>query len=74
MWPAKAYADTCVEGYWKNATAKPIPLDHLIETILPNLQEEGTAPGVFFRSGAGSVDVSAEQLATDLTDYIEENF
>lgn len=72
IWPAKAFAEACAEGEWSNYAAESIPLDDLLNGLLPKLEETGVLPGVFFVPGQGSVDVKASKLIIDLNDACKE--
>lgn len=72
LWPAKAFAEACAENDWSGYSAESIPLDDLLNGLLPQLEEDGVLPGVFFTPEQGSVDVSASQLMEDLQRACEE--
>lgn len=66
LWPAKAFAEVCAGGEWSGYSAESIPLDDLLNGLLPKLEEDGVFPGVFFVPGQGSVEVGASKLMADL--------
>ncbi|GAA5497565.1 hypothetical protein Rhal01_03761 [Rubritalea halochordaticola] len=72
LWPARAYAEACVEGEWSGYSAEVITLEDLLVGLLPQLVEDGVFPGVFFTPDQGSVDVKAEQLRNDLLEVCED--
>jgi len=47
IWPFKEYALKCAVGEWAGFELHRIPLDDLLNVILPNLSEEGTQVAVF---------------------------
>src|SRR5688572_2502535 len=44
LWPAKEYAELCAKGNWKGFEAAEIPLNDLIDELLPKLQDDGVKP------------------------------
>jgi hypothetical protein len=72
LWPAKAFADACAEGEWSGYAAESIPLDDLLNGLLPKLKEDGVFPSVFFTPEQGSVDVDASKLIDDLREVCKD--
>ena len=68
LWPAAEYAQACAKDMWEHASPTAIPLEDLLQEVLPQLQDEKISIGVFLvpSSTLNAVVVSAEQLAKDL--------
>jgi len=47
LWPHADLATTCAQGSWEGAAPEPIPLDDLLEDLLPLLEEDGLKVAVF---------------------------
>jgi len=71
MWPAQAYARACASGDWLGAEPREIPLDEVLDDLLPTLQEKGILPGVFFTPVGQSVASSVDTLRRDLECELE---
>lgn len=66
LWPARAYAELCAVGDWDGYEPSPIPLEDLMNELLPNLKEDGVQAGVFFVPDVGSVTVEIDLVLEDL--------
>lgn len=66
VWPEKVYAEMCIETGWDDNEAKPINLFEFMEDLLPELQEDGIMPCIFFLPSDKGVLPSVEQLLEDL--------
>lgn len=47
LWPAREYAEMSRTGYWAGYEPKEIPLDDLLNALVPMLIEKRILPGVF---------------------------
>ncbi len=47
LWPAKDYAELCRDPDWTNYVPAAIPLDDLLNDLLPKLQSHRVLAGVF---------------------------
>lgn len=66
VWPEKVYAEMCIGTGWDDNEAKPINLFEFMEDLLPELQEDGIMPCIFFLPSDKGVLPSVEQLLEDL--------
>jgi hypothetical protein len=66
FWPAEEYANLCAVDEWKGYQPRPIPLEYILESLLPNLRLEGSLPGVFYTPSGNGVTPSIEQLEGSL--------
>ena len=66
LWPAKEYAEFSAEGLWAEYEPAEIPLDELVDELLPKLKEDGVGPSVFRTPEGQSVMPSIEQIVADL--------
>jgi hypothetical protein len=58
IWPDPEYAETCADGEWASYTAQAIPLGHLLDVILPNLEEDGALVSLFRLPNGDSVPLT----------------
>jgi hypothetical protein len=47
LWPHAALAAACAVGPWAGALPEPVPLDEMLEDLLPLLAEDGLRVAVF---------------------------
>ncbi len=47
LWPAREYAELHRIEQWKESEAREIPLDDILNELLPTLSERSALPGVF---------------------------
>lgn len=66
LWPHVEYADACRVLADPDAVPTSIPLDHLLDVLLPQFIADGTMVAVFPTPGARGVPTTAERLRTDL--------
>ena len=66
LWPAAEYASLCALELWRNYKPKQIPLDDLLEKLLPKLKNDGILIGVFFTPNNKGVVVDRELLINTL--------
>lgn len=71
LWPHDAFAAACVQDTWDDARPAEIPLDDLLEELLPLLEEDRITIAAFPTPGGESVLVAPEELGRDLRAEIE---
>ncbi len=71
LWPAAEYADLHRTEDWSTYEAREIPLQDLLEALLPRLQRDGVRVGVFPTPAGQGVIVPPEQLADALRVELE---
>ena len=71
LWPCSAFAEACARGPWDDAKPAEIPLDDLLEELLPLLEEDRITVAVFPTPEGDSVLISPEELGRDLREEIE---
>jgi hypothetical protein len=73
VWPASEYAAACALDQWDGYAPKAIPLDELLEVVIPELAENGGALAIFYTpEGRGVVPSLAEfveHLREELAKY-----
>lgn len=47
LWPHSTFAQACAQGVWEGAAPGAIPLDDLLESLLPLLVEDGLLVEIF---------------------------
>ena len=71
LWPAKEYADRCRTGDLASHVAEAIPLEDLLNELLPKLEARGVRPAVFPTPAGKGVLVSTSELAASLRQELE---
>ena len=72
LWPSEEYAERSREADWATYSPRSIPLDELIEELLPGLVEDGVSIAVFMASQVSDTAmVSAETLLADLENELK---
>jgi len=71
LWPAKEYAQLCVNREWMDYVPAPIPLVELMNDLLPKLRADGILPGVFYTPSDVGVTPTIDQLLEDLNEELE---
>ena len=66
MWPASEFADLCAEYEWDGYEPQAFPLDDLMSDLLPQLEEDGVLPGIFYTPGDRGLTPTATTLRMDL--------
>lgn len=66
MWPASEFADLCAEYEWDGYEPQAFTLDDLMSDLLPQLEEDGVLPGIFYTPGDRGLTPAASTLRTDL--------
>ncbi len=70
LWPAPEYAERCCTGDWAEFEATSIPLEELLDELLPSLAKHGTVPGIFPTPGGQSVLPGIEALTAALREEL----
>lgn len=71
LWPHSAFAEACARGTWDDAKPAEIPLDELIDDLLPLLEEDHITVAAFPTAEGDSVLVPPEELGRDLREELE---
>jgi len=71
LWPHSAFAETCARGSWDDAQPAGIPLDDLLEELLPLLTEDHITVAAFPTPEGDSLLIPPEELGRDLRAEIE---
>jgi len=66
IWPAKDYAVLCADGPWSSYEPAAIPIQDLIEELLPKLKEDGVQPSIFRTPQGDAAMPSVLQILADL--------
>jgi hypothetical protein len=66
MWPASEFADLCAEYEWDGYEPQSFPLDDLMSDLLPQLEEDGVLPGIFYTPGDRGLTPTPYMLRVDL--------
>ena len=67
VWPYKEYALKCMVGEWSGFSLHRVPLNDLLNVILPNLSSEGTQVAVFKSPNDSSITcVSADDFMNNI--------
>lgn len=66
MWPASEFADLCAEFEWDGYEPLAFPLDDLVQDLLPQLEEDGVLPGIFYTPGDRGLTPTIYMLRVDL--------
>lgn len=71
LWPAKEYATLCAYGLWAGYEPAEMPLDDLVEELLPKLHRDSVGVGIFRTPEGQSVMPTIKQLIADLKTEME---
>jgi len=71
LWPHSAFAEACARGPWADARPAEIPLEALLEDLLPLLEDDGVTVAAFPTPDGDSVLIAPEELGRDLRTEIE---
>lgn len=66
LWPAREYATLCAKDLWTGFEPSEIPLEDLVDELLPKLERDGVGLGVFRTPEGQSVMPSIHDLLADL--------
>jgi hypothetical protein len=70
LWPDREFAAICADYEWTGYAPQSFGLNELVDELLPQLEKDGIATGVFYTPGARDVMPSAALLLRDLTDEL----
>ncbi len=70
LWPAEEYAKLCASEIWKGYKPALLPLEEVIEELLPTLKKDGIWIGVFYGLDGKGVVVDTEKFIKDLDDEL----
>jgi hypothetical protein len=68
LWPEREFAAICADYEWTGYAPQSFGLDELVNELLPQLEGDGIATGVFYTPGARDVMPTAGLLLRDLLD------
>lgn len=68
LWPDREFATICADYEWTGYEPASFSLDELVDELLPQLEHDGIATGVFYTPGARDVMPTAGLLRRDLLD------
>lgn len=71
LWPDREFATICADYEWTGYEPQSFSLDELVDELLPQLEQDGIATGVFYTPGARDVMPSAGLLQRDLDDELK---
>jgi hypothetical protein len=71
LWPDREFATICADYEWTGYEPQSFSLDELLGGLLPQLEEDGVATGVFYTPGARDVMPTAGLLRRDLDDELK---
>jgi hypothetical protein len=71
LWPDREFATICADYEWTGYEPHAFPLDELVSELLPQLEQDGVATGVFYTPGARDVMPTAGLLRRDLEDELK---
>ena len=71
LWPHSDFATACARAKWEDAVPAEIPLDDLLEELLPLLAEDRITVAAFPTAEGDSVLVTPDNLGKDLLAEIE---
>ncbi|MEZ4302515.1 MAG: DUF2750 domain-containing protein [Polyangiaceae bacterium] len=74
LWPAREYAELNRVGEWARYEPAPIPLNELLEELLPRVASQGALLGVFPTPAGKGVALDVEELSSALRAYEVENY
>ena len=71
LWPHSTFAEACARGTWDDAQPAEVPLDDLLEELLPLLKEDGITVAAFPTPDGDSVLIAPDELGRDLRAEVE---
>ncbi|MBS0186405.1 MAG: DUF2750 domain-containing protein [Proteobacteria bacterium] len=66
IWPAKEYAELCIENYWKAAFPKNIEIHEFLDDYLDEMKKTKIFIAVFYTPNDKGIILDSEQLKKDL--------
>jgi hypothetical protein len=71
LWPAREYAEVCRVGDWSVYEPEEIPLQDLLDELLPKLKGSRVQPGVFPTPHGKGVTPTIDELEAALREELE---
>lgn len=71
LWPHPGFAEVCAHGPWEGTSPAAVPLDELLDDLLPLLEEDGIRVSVFPSPQGEGVLVPPGELRQDLKAELE---
>ena len=71
LWPAREYAERCCIEDWRQYEPKEIPLQALLDELLPKLKARNVRPGVFPTASGKGVTPTVDELREALIEELE---
>lgn len=71
LWPHPGFAEACAHGSWEGTSPAAVPLDELLDDLLPLLEEDGIRVAVFPSPQGEGVLVAPDELRRDLQAELE---
>lgn len=72
LWPYQEYAQACAIEQWAGYEPKVIPLDELMEVLLPQFRDEGILPGVLPNPAGKGVTPTVDELLAALEEELQQ--
>lgn len=70
IWPAQEYAEKCAVSEWGNYTPRIIPVDDLLQILVPKIKAEGGLFAVFPTPNQQGVLPDLDALTQDLVEEL----
>jgi hypothetical protein len=71
LWPAQEYAQLCAANEWVGYEARAIPLNELMDELLPKLKKDGFLPGVFYTPSNKGITPSVDEFKSAIDAELE---
>jgi hypothetical protein len=71
LWPAEEYAKLCAVDSWSDFVPRALPVDELLQELLPKLEQDGMLPGIFMTPQDKGVTPAIALLRRDLEAELE---
>lgn len=71
LWPHPGFAEACAYGSWEGTSPAAVPLDELLDDLLPLLAEDGIRVAVFPSPRGEGILVDPGELQRDLRAELE---
>ena len=71
LWPLKEYAEACAIDIWAGYDPREIPLDDLMNFLLPQLTVDGVLPGVLPTPEGKGATPSTDELEAALRNELQ---
>lgn len=66
LWPAREYAERCRLEDWSTYQPEEVPLQGLVDELLPKLRDRGIRPGIFPTPSGKGVTTTVDELSAAL--------